>query len=224
MDQEKAFKDALELASTFRYSEAQEKLLSLIAEKPDYVDALLLLGKVEYYLKLFSSSRKRFETVLTYEPANQAAYFGIEYYKERNKKFGFFISCLLGIILLAGAAVVLSFSLNSSFHQGLSSLEKSIYNKLEVLESSLQLHSGTQEKIDEKLILQTKELNELNELLIRYIDSSESCFEDTTGDLARLREKMEALSNDQVRLLRNYRELLKLFNQQIEDKSAETAY
>ncbi len=217
MDQEKVYKDALELASTFRYREAREKLLSLTSEKPDHIDALLLLGKVEYYLRLFPSSRKRFETVLTYDPANQAAYFGIEYYKERKKKFTFFFSSIMGVIILAAAVSFLFFSLSSSFHLGLNILEKRIYEKFEVLESSLETYSETQKRIDEKFILHANELRKLNEMLSRYIDSSERYFGDTSGELEKLKEKMEALSGNQVELLNRYRIMMELYDQKAEE-------
>ncbi len=217
MDQEKVYKDALELASTFRYREARENLLRLIAEKPDHIDALLLLGKVEYYLRLFPSSRKRFETVLTYNSANQAAYFGIEYYKERKKKFAFFFSSIMGVIIFAAAVSFLFFSLSSSFHQGLNILEKRIYKKLEVLESSLETYSEIQKRTDERIILNTNELKKLNELLSRYIDSSERYFGDTSGELEKLKEKMEALSRNQVELLNRYRIMMELYDQKAEE-------
>jgi len=216
MDQEKVYKNALELASTFRYREAQEQLTRIIAERPDNIDALLLLGKVEYYLRQFSSSRKRFETVLTYEPANQAAYFGIEYYRERKKRSAIFIFSILAVILLAASSTILFFSLSSAFERKLSRYENSIQKEIGLLEASLQSLSDTRKKIDEALALHTKELNELKKLLALHIDSSGGYFGYTGRELKKLQEKIESLDNDQAKLLNDYSNLLKLITRYIE--------
>ena len=98
MDHDANYKTALELASTSRYMEAREKLQELLMERPGHINALILLGKVEYYLRLFASSRSRFETALTYDSGNLAAYFGLEYFKERKK--GLFFLSTLALILI----------------------------------------------------------------------------------------------------------------------------
>ena len=130
---------------------------------------------------------------------------------------GFFFSSIMGVIILAAAVSFLFFSLSSSFHQGLNILEKRVYKKLEVLESSLETYSEIQKRTDERIILNTNELKKLNELLSRYIDSSERYFGDTSGELEKLKEKMEALSRNQVELLNRYRIMMELYDQKAEE-------
>jgi len=98
MDHDADYKTALELASTSRYKEARGKLQELLLDRPGHIGALVLLGKVEYYLRLFASSRSRFETVLTYDSGNLAAYFGLEYFKERKRRL-FYLSTLALILI-----------------------------------------------------------------------------------------------------------------------------
>ena len=100
---------ALELAATARYREARVKLQGILDTYPDYVGALILLGKVEYYLRRPASSRRCFETALTYEPGNAAAWFGLQFYRERRRSMllGIVAACLLIAIGLTGAGVYL---------------------------------------------------------------------------------------------------------------------
>ena len=91
MGLETEYQIALELASTNRFREARERLENILRLQPDKVEALILLGKVEFYLNSLCSSRSRFEAALTYEPGNMAAYFGLEYFKERAKRIGFIV-------------------------------------------------------------------------------------------------------------------------------------
>ena len=71
--EQESYQYALSLALQSRYAEAAAKLREILREQPHHVPSLLLLGKVEYYLKRFSSSRERFEQVLSVDPQNPAA-------------------------------------------------------------------------------------------------------------------------------------------------------
>jgi len=95
---------AREYALTGRYREAGEVLRRMLDEQPSHVEALLLLGKVEYYLGHASRSRRCFETALAYDPTNLAAFFGIEHYRGRRRAAAFAGTAIVLAALLAAAA------------------------------------------------------------------------------------------------------------------------
>ena len=103
------YRKALELAATSRYREARDKLRGILDDHPDYAEALILLGRVEYYLRRSASSRRCFETALVYEPGNSAAWFGLQFYRERQRSviIGVAVACLLLSIILTAAGVYL---------------------------------------------------------------------------------------------------------------------
>ena len=204
MDQDQAFQLALELASTSRYSEAQKKLKHILSEKPDHIDALILLGKVEYYLKHYSSSRKKFETVLTYDPGNLTAYFGIEYYKERKQKYGFIISLILILVLFVSSSSLVYCFLNRSFSYNFIKLEENVSQKLNTLESSIKSQN---EKFSQYL-------NELSLITKQRIDSR-------LKDDEKYRKDIADIHKAQVRLLNNYNRLSDNIKKQIEEISKE---
>ncbi len=106
MDREAGYAAAHEHASTGRYREAQEILEQVLHEEPSHVQALILLGKVEYYLRHATRSRRCFETALVYDPANIAAFFGIEHYRGRRRTVWFAGCAIVLAALLAGVAAV----------------------------------------------------------------------------------------------------------------------
>jgi len=135
MDYDAEYKIALELASTSRYKDAREKLQAILSKKPDHINALILLGKVEYYLRLFSSSRKRFETVLTYNPDNIAAYFGLEYFKEKKRHILFWTAFVFIIML-----TVFLFFFGAFVNRNLLHMEKNISQKIDTFVSSTEAY------------------------------------------------------------------------------------
>jgi len=115
MDYGKEYKVALELASALRYKEARQKLISILSENPDNMDVLILLGKVEYYLGLFTSSGRRFETVLTYDPGNFEAYYGLRFFTERKQRVWIITAWLASLFLFILVAVFLYYSMRTGF-------------------------------------------------------------------------------------------------------------
>lgn len=103
----RAYHKAFELAATNRYPEAREKLLQILGEHPDAVDALVLLGKVEYYLGKKAASRQRFETALTYQPDNLPAWFGLQFYREHRFAAALALALTIVIIIVLASAVLL---------------------------------------------------------------------------------------------------------------------
>lgn len=115
MDYSKEYQVALELASALRYEEAGQKLKFILSENPDNIDALILLGKVEYYLRLFPSSKKHFEAVLTHDPGNFEAYYGLQFFVERKKRLWTITAWLASIFLLLSIAQFLNISIRTGF-------------------------------------------------------------------------------------------------------------
>ena len=115
MDYSKEYQVALKLASALRYEEAGQKLKFILSEHPDNMDALILLGKVEYYLRLFPSSKRRFETVLTHDPGNFEAYYSLRFFTERKRRLWTITAWLTSVFLLLFIALFLYISIRSSF-------------------------------------------------------------------------------------------------------------
>lgn len=101
------YQKAFELAATKRYPEAREKLLQILGQHPDAVDALVLLGKVEYYLGKKAASRQRFETALTYQPDNLPAWFALQFYREQKFTAALALALALVAIIVLSSAVLL---------------------------------------------------------------------------------------------------------------------
>jgi tetratricopeptide (TPR) repeat protein len=109
---DKIYQNVLELAYTGRYVEAKAELEKLLALEPGQARALALLGKIEFYLGHFRSSRKAFELSLSYDASDFASYLGIQYFKERKLKisiFIFFVSFIL-LLLIGNAVIINSYS------------------------------------------------------------------------------------------------------------------
>lgn len=108
---------ANELAITGRYREARDSLKALLHSDPSHVEALILLGKVEYYLGHSAASRRYFEIALSYEPGNTAAFFGIEYHRQRARRLVLGASVLLLLAVIGLATAFLAHRLTSSMRQ-----------------------------------------------------------------------------------------------------------
>ena len=114
MDHQDAYAVAKELALTGRYREAWDSLMAVLQRNPSHVEALILLGKVNYYLGRPGASRRCFEIALEYEPDNMAAFFGIEYYRQRRRSL-FFVTCVVLLVAaIAGATAFVAHRLTLS--------------------------------------------------------------------------------------------------------------
>jgi tetratricopeptide (TPR) repeat protein len=103
------YENAVALAADRRYEEAKAAVESLLRDDPADAAALVLLGKIEYYLGHDRSSRKAFELALTHEPDNFAAYLGSRYYRERRlKRIG--LGLLLAAVIISCAGAVFFYS------------------------------------------------------------------------------------------------------------------
>ncbi|MBA7547531.1 hypothetical protein ES705_39953 [subsurface metagenome] len=187
MDHDANYKTALELASTARHKEAREKLQELLMDRPGHIGALILLGKVEYYLRLFACSRSRFETVLTYDSGNLAAYFGLEYFKERKRRL-FFLSAFALILV----TFLISLFFSSAFlKRDLIQAEKSISRKIDTYVSA----SETMEK---EILLK---LDTLFDQLKETVDSIESDQEEASYRIEALNRQILKQRSRQTQVL-----------------------
>jgi hypothetical protein len=80
-------------------------------------EALILLGKVEYYLGHSAAPRRSFEIALSYEPGNTAAFFGIEYHRQRTGRLFLGASVLLLLAAIGLAAAFLMHRMTSFMRQ-----------------------------------------------------------------------------------------------------------
>ena len=117
MDRPDEYAMARELAVTGRYREARDSLKALLQSDPSRAEALILLGKVEYYLGHPAASRRSFEIALSYEPGNMAAFFGIEYHRQRARRLFLGASVLILLAAIGVATAFLMHRLNSSMRQ-----------------------------------------------------------------------------------------------------------
>lgn len=164
------YQTALELASSLRYSEAKQRLESILSELPEDMDALILLGKVEYYLRLFPSSRRRFETVLTRDPGNFEAYYGLRFFIERKRRFWTITAWLTSIFLLLSMAVFFNISISNGFNRleerfseqsgYFPELEKELSDKMLGMSYNLDQYAGDLDKLEDSLNSRIEVLNE----------------------------------------------------------------
>jgi len=117
MDRPDEYAKARELAITGRYREARDSLKALLQSDPSHVEALILAGKVEYYLGHPAASRRSFEIALSYEPGNTAAFFGIEYHRQRTRRLFLGASVLLLLAAIGVATAFLMHRLTSSMRR-----------------------------------------------------------------------------------------------------------
>ena len=206
MNPEKKYQAALELATTSRYKEAERILVSLLEMQPGNVDALILLGKVEYYLRHYSASRTSFETALLYEPGNTTAYFGIQFFRERIRNIRNVVLLVAAFFLLAATGTVLFLALNASFRKGVSGLSEDLssaeanlrhaINRIErILEDDAVARMTMEERSADKLDEMTGRLERNTELL-------ETFQRNTQTDVQGLRDAM-TLQNEH-RMPRNH--------------------
>ena len=200
MDVKQEYAVAFELASTNRYGEARSKLLEILQNRPAYIDALVLLGKVEYYLKLYRDSRERFETVLTYEPGNFAAYFGLEYYRERARKAGFYLLMIVIFIFFSAAAGSLYFSLSASFAEKVAVLEQTVTRQSVQLEGLKETVSKTGRQRYKELL---KKLAEMSKQVNLDMETFSSLLESIDRSIKTLQAEISALGREQKRIVEN---------------------
>ena len=117
MDYRGEYQTALELAASLRYEEAKQKLESILSGQPHNAEALVLLAKVEYYLRLFPSSIRHLETVLTNDPGNFEAYYGLQFFIERKKRLRVVTAWIISILLLFSITIFTGNSIKNRFDQ-----------------------------------------------------------------------------------------------------------
>ncbi len=203
MDHDADYKTVLELASTSRYKEAREKLQELLLERPGHIGALILLGKVEYYLRLFASSRTRFETVLTYDSGNLAAYFGLEYFKERKRRL-FFLSTFALILI----TLLISFFFSSALlKRDLLQAEMSISLKIDT-------YASASETVEKEILLK---LDTLFDQLKEAVDSIESDQGEASYRIEALNRKVFEQRSRQTQILADTDLLTRMISLEIEE-------
>lgn len=198
------------LAATARYEEARERLARQIDARPDHVEALVLLGKVEYYLGHFRSSRARFEAALLYDPRNMEASFGIQYYRERSLRIQLGLSFVVMLVLLVIGGTLL-FSLFRMASAGdtagvqetivreaadLRALVESTRESHRVELGSLQSSLGS---LDDVLDNVLDEVSANAATMERYADSHNDAFDRTLQELRSISELLLQYSSAQAR-------------------------
>ena len=203
MDHDANYKTALELASTSRHKEAREKLQELLMESPDHIDALILLGKVEYYLRLFASSRSRFETVLTYDSGNLAAYFGLEYFKERKR--GLFFLSTFALILIT----ILIFFFFSSIL-----LKRDLMQAEKIISLKIDTYASASETMEKEILLK---LETLFDQLKGAVDSIESDQDEASAEIEALNKQISEQRSRQTQILVDADLLTRMISREIEE-------
>lgn len=202
VSEQEDYREALSLALKTQYREAAAKLAELLGEHPQHVPSLVLLGKVEYYLRRFSSSRRRFEQVLNLEPENSAAWFGLQYYSQRRRTV-----LLLGVLGVSVGALVLMGalffrSLRQSIDSDLKETEQRLTGRLLEMERSLAGEAEARTHIDEALL---KNVEGISEELKRQGRSQEAIGNRINSLFASVHERLEELSDLQTGLDRELR-------------------
>ena len=203
MNHDTGYRIALELASTSRHKEAREKLEEILLDKPDHIGALILLGKVEYYLRFFSSSRSRFETALTYDPGNLAAYFGLEYFKERKRKL-FFLAAFALILI----TFLISFFFFSAFlKRNLVEVEKSLSGKIDSFVSAT-------EATGKDILIK---LNALSDQLEQAVDSIQGDQQEASAEIVALNRYLLELRSRQTEIFASTNFLASTISREMEE-------
>lgn len=202
VSEQEDYREALSLALKTQYREAAAKLAELLGEHPQHVPSLVLLGKVEYYLRRFSSSRRRFEQVLNLEPENSAAWFGLQYYSQRRRTV-----LLLGVLGVSVGALVLMGalffrSLRQSIDSDLKETEQRLTGRLLEMERSLAGEAEARTHIDAALL---KNVEGISEELKRQGRSQEAIGNRINSLFASVHERLEELSDLQTGLDRELR-------------------
>jgi hypothetical protein len=140
------YENAVALAADRRYAEAHAAVAGLLRDDPANAAALVLLGKIEYYMGRDASSQKAFERALTHEPDNFAAYLGLRYYRERRlKRIG--IGLLLTVMIATGAGAAFFYNRQAaSDAAALETLTALLREKNSVLEQKLAVVTAAQSR------------------------------------------------------------------------------
>ncbi len=202
---------AFELAATSRYREARELLEKMVSERPDDVDALVLLGKVEYYLRRYTSSRRRFEHALTYDPGNTPAWFGLQFYRERRRT------------LVIGLPIALAFVIVLLVAAGAYAGMRSQLRRLDTVSAAVERSISSIEKIETSNDRMSHRLDAIESLLenrMLDIDTRLETFRVESGESAadirnRLREVSATQSEILTRLRRIERSVVQVLLEQI---------
>lgn len=194
MNPEQEYQAALELATTSRYGEAERILVRIVERQPGNVDALILLGKVEYYLRRYTDSRTRFEAALLYEPGNPTAYFGLQFFRERIRNIRNVVFLVVAFFLLAAMGTVLFLALNASFRkgvsglsEGLSSTEANLRRAIDRIERLIEEHAVSRLAMEER---REGRLDELARKLERNAELIETFQRNTQADIQSLRDTL----------------------------------
>jgi len=207
-----AYWNALSLALESHYAEAAAKLMEILRGQPQHIPSLLLLGKVEYYLKRFSSSRARFEQVLTLEPQNPAAWFALQFYSQRRRTVWLLgaAGCFFAVLVLLGAFFL--HSLRRDVENDLLAMEQRMGGALLELEQSLSAQASSRQSSDQALMRRMEVLSaELQrdagrlEAVERRI---ETAFSEVRGRLAEIAERQSGLHLEVRADIRELRSLI----------------
>jgi hypothetical protein len=178
------YENALNLAADRRYREAKGAVAELLRADPADAAALVLLGKIEFYLGNDGATRSAFELALTHEPENFAAYLGLRYFRERRlKRIG--IGLLLTALLVIGAGAVF-FYLHRAAADAvlLKTLTALVTEKSSLLEKRLEAVGAAQERQAEK----SARLEELLKELVKERGKDAALYERLKKDLEALLE------------------------------------
>ncbi len=195
------------MADTRRYEEARHKLLEILNRQPNHVNALVLLAKVEYYLRLFRSSRQRFETALTYEPGNMSAYFGLQFFTERKRRIGFIVSLASAFLVL----LLLGFVAGTRIDRSLAALQQRMNQKLAELAAAVQDSETARLMVAEKMVTETRKLTERLEnnalSIVKMLEETENTLELRNAELMR---DLSVLTAEQKRVQKDLTDLASL--------------
>jgi tetratricopeptide (TPR) repeat protein len=206
MDIKREYAAAFELAATGRYKEARTNLLEILQRQPGYIDALLLLAKVQYYLKQYRDSRKCFEMVLTYEPGNFAAYCGLEYYNQRTRNIRFYIVMTAAFIFFSAAVGILYFSLKGVFFEELGVLRQTVTRQSLQMEKMKEFISKTGQQRDKELL---NNLEQIARQVSGKIETISSFLDSINKRIKWLNAEISILKREQRKLLESLKLYLK---------------
>ena len=210
-----SYRNALSLALESRYAEAAAKLLYILREQPQHVPSLLLLGKVEYYLKRFSSSRERFEQVLSVDPQNPAAWFALQFYSQRRRTVWLLgaAGCFFALLVLLGAFFLRS--LRRDVETDLLAVEQRLGGALLQLEQSLSAQASSRQRSDQALM---RHMEALSAELQRDAGRLEAVERRIEASFVELRRRLAEIAEQQMglhlELRADIRELRSLIGEQ----------
>jgi tetratricopeptide (TPR) repeat protein len=154
VDSSDGYAKARELALTGRYREARDALKAILGADPSHVEALILLGKVEHYLRHRASSRRCFEVALSYDPNNIAAFLGVEHYRQSMRSLLLIASIAFIVIAIGAAVIFLSDRISSSSRR----LEARLEGAVNALSLSVENVAGAIEETGEVSVEQRSDM------------------------------------------------------------------